>query len=155
MKVASLTSALLSTKGSAAPTAKTPAPEATHPESTHVDVTHPDVARNVEFLHKPLRPQSAVVDAAAPRVARPGVTRVSLRLQTTRHMRLRLAAAHLGRSNQALMLSAIDYYIDNVLPPLLANHCACAEQGWAPEGTCCGALGLGRTHPNAHPDYPQ
>lgn len=149
MKVASLTSALLSTKGSAAPTAKTPAPEVARPEVTH-EVTH-----NVEFLHKPLQPQRSVVNAAAPRVARPGVTRVSLRLQTTRHMRLRLAAAHLGRSNQALMLSAIDYYIDNVLPPLLANHCACAEQGWAPEGTCCGALGLGRTHPDAHPDYPQ
>jgi hypothetical protein len=72
-----------------------------------------------------------------------GITRMTLRLNTARHLRLRLAAAHLGRSHHALAIAAIDHYIDNVLPLLLAGRCACLEQGRASEGGCP-ALGFGR-----------
>jgi hypothetical protein len=65
-----------------------------------------------------------------------GVTRVSLRIPSARQLRLRLAAAHLGRSQHGLMLAAIDHYIDTVLPLLLSGHCACIEQGRSPDGSC-------------------
>ena len=73
-----------------------------------------------------------------------GITRMTLRVNTARYLRLRLAAAHLGRSHHALALAAIDHYIDSVLPLLLTGRCACLEQGRAPAGGCT-AFGFGPT----------
>ena len=124
MKAASLSAALLVAKGDASPSRGRGAAR----------------GATLEFLPKPAR--------------RPpgddGTIRVTLRVPTARHLRFRLAAAHLGRSNQALMLAAIDHYIDNVLPLLIAGRCACLEQGRAVEGGCA-ALGFGRTHPEHRP----
>jgi predicted DNA-binding protein len=128
MKAASLTSSLLVTKGTAAPSAER-APL--------------DLVGNVQSLPQPPRER---VGAGEERM------RVSLRMSAERHLRLRLAAAHLGRSNHALMLAAIDHYIDTVLPLLMAGHCACLDQGRMPVGSCT-ALGFGRTHPD-HPTRP-
>ena len=119
LKAASLTSALLVAKGGAAPTGAAPRFEP---------------ADNVQPLPMRLRP----------RAGGDGQTRLSLRMNSARHLRLRLAAAHLGRSSHALMVAAIDHYLDNVLPPLLAGHCACLEQGRAPDGACA-AMGFGRS----------
>ena len=125
MKAASLTASLLAAKGTAVPsTERAPL----------------DIGSNVERLPDP-KPGRAKTDD--------GMVRVGLRMNAVRHQRLRLGAAHLGRSNQALMLAAIDHYIDNVLPLLMAGHCACLEQGRMPAGQCA-ALGFGRSHPD-HP----
>jgi predicted DNA-binding protein len=120
MKAASLSASLLVAKGAAGPSARRPAL---------------DIGGTVEFLRRPEREPRGT----------DGTVRVSLRMSLVRHLRLRLAAAHLGRSNQALMLAAIDHYIDNILPLVMAGHCACLEQGRMPAGTCI-ALGFGRGH---------
>ncbi len=119
MRAASLTGSLL-TK---------PSPAAPVPES----IAAPTI--------KPLPPRPT------PARGNDGLTRVSLRINAARHLRLRLAAAHLGLSNHGMMVAAIDHYLDNVLPMLMAGHCACVEQGRAPAGNCA-ALGFGRAHPD-------
>jgi predicted DNA-binding protein len=121
MKAASLSADLLVTKGDAAPSGET------------------GRDNKIEFLPREGRKRSGGG-------GEDGVTRVSLRMPTARHLRLRLAAAHLGRSSHALMLAAIDHYIDTILPLLMAGRCACLEQGRAPAGDCA-ALGFGRAHP--------
>jgi predicted DNA-binding protein len=123
MRAAPLTASLLVTKGDATPSAKSADARAQ--------------GATVEFLPKP-REHSSGAD---------GQTRVSLRMPTARHLRLRLAAAHLGRSSQGLILAAVDHYIDTVLPLLMAGRCACVEQGRDPEGSCA-ALGFGRAAPD-------
>jgi predicted DNA-binding protein len=126
VKAASLSAALLVAKGEASP--------------SRAGGRGAARGATLEFLPKPARKPPG----------EDGVTRVSLRMPGARHLRLRLAAAHLGRSNQALMLTAIDHYIDHVLPLLIAGRCACLEQGRAVEGGCA-ALGFGRTHPDHRP----
>ena len=126
MRAASLTASLLVTKGDATPSAKRAA------ASAH--------GATVEFLPKPPGKRSGGG-------GEDGLTRVSLRMPTARHLRLRLAAAHLGRSNQGLILAAVDHYIDTVLPLLMAGRCACLDQGRDPEGGCA-ALGFGRAAPD-------
>ena len=95
----------------------------------------------VEAMVKPLPTRPA------PKRGNDGLTRVSLRINTARHLRLRLAAAQLGLSNHGIMVAAIDHYLDNVLPTLMAGRCACLEEGRAPAGNCA-ALGFGRAHPD-------
>ena len=58
----------------------------------------------------------------APKRGNDGLTRVSLRINSARHLRLRLAAAHLGLSNHGMMVAAIDHYIEHVLPEMLAER---------------------------------
>jgi len=74
------------------------------------------------------RPQGPAVPPAA---AEGGDTlrQLSLRLDPARHRRLRLAAAHLDRTEEALMLAALDHYLGNVVSPLLEGRCACLEEG--------------------------
>lgn len=59
-------------------------------------------------------------------------TRVSLRLDDRRHRRLRLAAAHLRQSAQAVLLAALDHYLDHVVPAAIEGGCRCLEAGAAP-----------------------
>jgi hypothetical protein len=108
MKIASLTSALLVVKEFAAPTATS-------------------LVANVQFLHKSPRHRLAGDE---------GVIRVSLRMNTARHMRLKLAAAQLGSSNHALLLQAIDHYLDNVLPMVMLDPNPAIAQARAPGETC-------------------
>ena len=56
-----------------------------------------------------------------------GRSRVPLRLDEMRHRRLRLAGAHLHLSAQALLLAALDHYLDRVVPGKLAEGCPCLE----------------------------
>jgi hypothetical protein len=108
MKIASLTSALLVVKEFAAPTATS-------------------LGANVQFLRKSPRHRLAGDE---------GVIRVSLRMNTARHMRLKLAAAQLGSSNHALLLQAIDHYLDNVLPMVMLDPNPAIAQARAPGETC-------------------
>jgi hypothetical protein len=69
-----------------------------------------------------------------------GKTRLSLRLSSVRHLRVRLAAAHLGQSTNAIIVAGLDYYLDHVLPTLLEGRCACLERG---ESCATGPAGFG------------
>ncbi len=51
--------------------------------------------------------------------------RVTLRLDATRHLRLKLAAAHLQQSLQDVLTDALDGHLDRVVPGLLGESCAC------------------------------
>jgi hypothetical protein len=108
MKIASLTSTLLVVKGP-------PASPAT------------SLGANIQFLHKAPRQRIANHEP---------ITRVSLRMSTARHARLKLAASRLGCSNHTLLLDAVDHYIDNMLPGLMADPNPAAAQIRAPGETC-------------------
>jgi hypothetical protein len=108
MKIASLTGALLVVKGPEAPTASA-------------------LGGNIQFLHKSSRPRISGDE---------GITRVSLRMNTARHMRLKLAAVQLGSSKHALLLEAIDHYIDNVLPMVMGDRSPAVAPIRAPGETC-------------------
>lgn len=124
LKTASLTSALLVTKGDAAPT--------TRPER-YLE----QAGTNIQlFPSRPMRPATS----HAPTGRDAGQTRVSLRVNSARHLRLRVAAAHLGVTANGLMVAAIDHYLDAVLPTQMESHCACLAQGRPASETCC-ALG--------------
>ena len=61
-----------------------------------------------------------------------GRARLALRLDDARHRRLRLATAHLRQSGQALLLAALDHYLDHVVPTLIDGRCHCLACGEAP-----------------------
>lgn len=54
---------------------------------------------------------------------------VALPLDAARHRRLRLAAAHLDQTENAVIVAALDHYLDRVVSPLLDGRCACLEEG--------------------------
>lgn len=103
MKAASLTSALLVSR-SVAPKAD-------------AMVAAPRTSGTVQVLFAPKPPAAIAAVGADDRL-----TRVSLRMQAKRAGRLKAAAQNLGRSNQALMVAAIDHYIEHVLPEMLAER---------------------------------
>lgn len=51
--------------------------------------------------------------------------RLTLRLDERRHLRLKLTAAHLQQSLQAVLSEALDRYLDQVSPEMLSNNCVC------------------------------
>ncbi len=93
---AKLTSHLLARKGAAAPATLGTLATAPAPRS---------------------RPASGR-DASAP-------ARLTLRLDERRHLRLKLTAAHLQQSLQAVLSEALDRYLDQVSPEMLSNNCVC------------------------------
>lgn len=60
--------------------------------------------------------------------------RVALRLDEARHRRLRLAAAHLHKSVQAVMVAALDHYLDRIVPCVLDERCDCLARSTAGGG---------------------
>jgi hypothetical protein len=75
-----------------------------------------------------LRPSSAAARHAA--VEGSDTPRqVTLPLDPIRHRRLRLAAAHLDQTEDALIVAALDHYLDRVVSVLLDGRCACLEEG--------------------------
>ncbi len=121
LKTASLTSALLAAKGAAAPIAR--------PEH-YLDQTGTNIQL---FPTRAARPSTSLLPATRDI----GHTRVTLRVNSARHLRLRVAAAHLGVTANGLMVAAIDHYLDEVLPKQMESHCACLAQGRAVSETCC------------------
>jgi hypothetical protein len=51
--------------------------------------------------------------------------RVPLRLDEARHRKLRIAAAHFRKSAQAVMMAALDHYLDRIVPSVLDERCEC------------------------------
>src|SRR5260370_42141474 len=79
----------------------------------------------------PVRGPQGQGPAAPPAAAEGGgaLRQFLLPLDPARHRRLRLAAAHLDQTEEALMLAALDHYLDRVVSPLLDGRCACLEEG--------------------------
>jgi len=100
----------------------------------------------------PLRPTiTALPLRPTPPAGNDGITRVSLRINSARHHRLRIAAAHLGLSNSRMMVTAINHYLDHVLPKLVVSESAAAEQGREPTAANLAALGVGGAKPSRTP----
>jgi len=131
MKAASLTSALLVSRGSTAPDKAAGAVGA-----------RGESGGNVHMLFTPKPPM-----ALAPGADDGRLTRVSVRMQAKRHVRLKAAAHNLGRSNQALMVEAIEHYIEHVLPEVLAERTDFGEGHTATSSFT--VLGFGRAQTDA------
>jgi hypothetical protein len=52
-------------------------------------------------------------------------SRLTLRVDALRHRRLRIAAAQFGQSQHAILIAALDHYLDAVIPSLLNRQCHC------------------------------
>ena len=139
---APLTGTLLSSKGAAAPSNSVAsllddfAVEA-------VDV-EPPVARGNQPqkagpAYQSLRSHGAVRDQATLRprakpVASQERIKLSLRLSADQHLRLKLAAAHLRQSSQALLMAALDEYLAKAAPEVRNGGCNCLMSGDAGSG---------------------
>jgi hypothetical protein len=64
-------------------------------------------------------------------------TRLTLRVDETQLLRLRLASAHLGMSRQEILIEALDHYFKHVLPAFLHDPCPCIQGGSAIGSDCC------------------
>jgi hypothetical protein len=132
LKPASLTSALLTRKGMASPSAA-PASRANMVESMQGQPplpaeTPPSPARSEPTplradLSDRIRPKKSERKAGAnmptaPRSAEKRV-RVSLRLDVDRHLRMKLVATHLNSTMQSLFTQAIDEYFERHTPDML------------------------------------
>jgi hypothetical protein len=56
-------------------------------------------------------------------------TRISLRLDPDRHLKLKLSAAHLHQNLQDVLIAALDSYLDQIGPTVKNGDCACLEGG--------------------------
>lgn len=105
-----LTARLLARKGTAVPTGFTVKPLAVQGESA--SASHP--------TERTLR----LVEMNCPSESEPR-SRITLRLDKERHLRLRLTAAHLQTHLQTILTDALDRYLDQIGPEVLPNKCAC------------------------------
>jgi hypothetical protein len=64
-------------------------------------------------------------------------TRLTLRVDETQRLRLRLASAHLGKSRQVILIEALDHYFKRVLPAFFHDPCPCIQGGSAIGSDCC------------------
>ena len=119
-----LSSIHLARKGDAAPTGYTPL-------RAHDVNTVKSANENTDDA--PSVTASVVTPPAAPAAFRggdqpsidKGRARVSVRLDRDRHLKLKLAAAHLQGSLQAIITDALDQYLDQIGPEVLQGDCNC------------------------------
>jgi hypothetical protein len=64
-------------------------------------------------------------------------TRISLRLDPDRYLRLKLSAAHLHRNLQDVLIAALDGYLDKLGTEVKSGNCACLESGCTEPGKSC------------------
>ena len=64
-------------------------------------------------------------------------TRISLRLDPERHLKLKLSAAHLHRNLQDVLIAALDSYLDQIGPTVKEGTCACLETGCSEQNKTC------------------
>jgi hypothetical protein len=65
------------------------------------------------------------------------VSRLTLRVNETQRLRLRLACAHLGKDRQEILMEALEHYFKHVLPVFLHDPCPCIQGGSAIGSDCC------------------
>jgi hypothetical protein len=135
---ASLSAALLVTKGNAQPSRGLAQPMTERPGFAMRSINTSDPRD-----HQPLDPVAPVtwpgpptlVPAPTPPDA--AFTRLTLRVDETQRLRLRLASAHLGKSRQVILIEALDHYFKRVLPAFLHDPCPCIQGGSAIGSDCC------------------
>jgi hypothetical protein len=124
-QAASLSAALLTTKGNAQPSRGLAEPMSGRPVLGAFDALEPSP------LVRPIVP----IHAPAANAMRP--SRITLRVDEQLRLRLRLASAHLGQSRQTILLDALDHYLRKVLPGYLHERCPCLEGGVPLGSVCC------------------
>jgi len=124
---AALTGALLASKGAAAPSNSVSAYLEKFPTAVYSSPKIPPGSRAGTISEV----GAAVAPGPAPVLSKKdnGGTaqtraKLSVRLDQARHLRLKLAAAHLRRSSQAIMLDALDAYLATIVPTTDRN-CPC------------------------------
>ena len=135
---ASLSAALLVTRGNAQLSRGLAQPMAGRPGLTIHGVDGRDTRD-----HQPTEPVAPVTRLGPPTFVPPpappdtAFTRLALRVDETQRLRLRLAAAHLGKSRQVILIEALDHYFKRVLPAFLHDPCPCIQGGSAIGSDCC------------------
>jgi len=139
-----LSSAMLARKGAAVPTGYTPM------RPRDVDTARSAAgsaagSANENVGHPPPVTNCAAAAIGGPSSTESGRTRVSVRLDRERHLKLKLTAAHLQSSLQDVITDALDRYLEQLGPEVLRNDCAClgmkgggtqngaAPRGWQPD----------------------
>lgn len=115
---AALTGALLASKGAAAPSNSVSAfleEQPTSQESSRKSVAAAPSQVRLQMADTVTSSQGSEASSSEIAAAR---AKLSVRLDPDRHLRLKLAAAHLRRSSQAIMLDALDAYLSSVTPAL-------------------------------------
>jgi len=122
---ASLTSALLVRKGAAVPAGYAALAAAARAGRT-------------------LRPADAKAPGAAASLKRrrnerlPDLrTRISLRLDPDRYLKLKLSSAHLHQNLQEVLIAALDSYLERMGPTVKNGACACLEGGCSDQNKNC------------------
>ncbi len=108
---AALTSALIVTKGDAAPAGL-------------LAMNRNRAAARPDAESKVPKPDSGAVATDGPN-GPAHRARLTLRLEPDRHLKIRLAAAHMNLSLQDIMTDALDRYLAEIKPPNLNGACNC------------------------------
>lgn len=116
-EAAHLTSDLLAPKGTATPAQR---PVVLHPHVRLVANEHPMSERRRG------RPHLSQED-------RRSRVKHTVRLDPGRHLRLKLASAHLNESAQTILIHALDAYLDHVAPSVMSGGCGCLASKGAQE----------------------
>lgn len=142
--VASLSAALLVTKGNAQPSRGLAQPMTEQRlgfAMRAIDMRSGD-ARDMRNS-QPSEPVAPVTWPGPPTFVPPPpppsteFSRITLRIDETQRLRLRLAAAHLGKSRQVILIEALDHYFKRVMPAFLHDPCPCIQGGSAIGSDCC------------------
>jgi hypothetical protein len=135
---ASLSAALLVTKGNAQPSRGL-----AQPMTERLGFAMRSINTSETPNHQPLEPMAPVTWPGPPTFVPPpppadaAFTRLTLRVDETQRLRLRLASAHLGKSRQVILIEALDHYFRRVLPAFLHDPCPCIQGGSAISSDCC------------------
>lgn len=135
---ASLSAALLVTKGNAQPSRGL-----AQPMTERLGFAMRGIDTRDTHEGGPTEPVAPVTWPGAPAFVPPppppdmAFTRLTLRVDETQRLRLRLASAHLGKSRQVILIEALDHYFKRVLPAFLHEPCPCIQGGSAIGTDCC------------------
>ena len=133
---ASLSAALLVTKGNAQPSRGLAQPMTERLGFAMRSISTVDTGNS-----QPMEPVAPVTWPGPPTFVPPppdtAFTRLTLRVDEMQRLRLRLASAHLGKSRQAILIEALDHYFKRVLPAFLHDPCPCIQGGSAIGSDCC------------------
>ncbi len=111
-----LSSAMVARQGAAAPTGYTPI----RPQDINATRTAQKTAGN---LRPAIAPVAVIVGGSSSTDSER--TRVSVRLDRDRHLKLKLTAAHLRNSLQDIITDALDRYLEQIGSEIVPNNCAC------------------------------
>ena len=128
MKAARLNGDLLVRKGKAAPV---PGVINSHPKPAHPKLAAVDPGK----AKSKRRRSGAISDGRAGREMirdRFGRVRLSLRMDSHRHLQLRLLAAHSQMSIQDTLIAALDAYLDGERQSIRNGNCDCLQEADRP-----------------------